>query len=239
MERPLLGGSHLKVDMAWRPRIEMIRARRYFRCKSQSKRAPTTCQHSLANARFRAMNFEAFKNAISSPAIRQVAIHWNEARGSGLMPAWSDIRPAALAPQLPIIWSYQFDRDRGGFTARLAGDRIEQIFGKSFRKLRLADAHSEGSFTWAYAMLERVVMEPAIHRSSGRVFKHLGRSGYGERIVMPLSGDGVLSDGILGATEYHYSRSAAGTSIEIRDTSEAWYSLRPVRQRSPKKGDPA
>ncbi|MBN9546231.1 MAG: PAS domain-containing protein [Alphaproteobacteria bacterium] len=174
------------------------------------------------------MNFKAFKDSISSPAIRQVAIHWNEARRSGLMPAWSDIRPAAMAEQLPIIWSYRFDRDRKEFTARLAGDHIEQIFGKSFRKLSLGDAHSEGSFSWAHALLERVVTEPALHRSYGRVFKHLGRSGYGERIALPLSADGVVSDGILGATEYHYFRPAAGALVES-DDSETWYSLRPER----------
>jgi hypothetical protein len=146
------------------------------------------------------------------------------------MPAWSDIRPAAMSPQLPIIWSYQFRRETREFTARLAGERIEQIFGKSFRKLSLSEAHSEGSFSWARELLERAVMEPAIHRSSGRVFKHLGRLGYGERIVLPLSSDGVLSDGILGATEYHYFRPLAGAPDIFGDDSESWYSLRPVRE---------
>jgi len=41
----------------------------------------------------------------------------------------------------------------------LAGKRIEQIFGKSFRKLRLADAHSENSFSWALDIIEALIAE--------------------------------------------------------------------------------
>ena len=44
------------------------------------------------------------------------------------MPAWQDIKPARIAAQLPIIWSYSYDQGTDEFTGRLAGDRIVQVF---------------------------------------------------------------------------------------------------------------
>lgn len=136
-----------------------------------------------------------------------MARHWIGACGSKDMPAWSDIQPARIAPQLPIVWSYRYDTASEEFVGRLAGDQISAIFGKGFRNLPLAQAQPAKDFSWIYALCKRVVAEPAIYHYTGRVFEQLGRYGYGERIMMPLSSDGRTSDGILGATLYqmgHY-----------------------------------
>jgi len=56
-----------------------------------------------------------------------------------------------------------------------------------------------------FARHKRVVAEPALYHGSGRVFHHEGRSGRGERIILPLAEDGRNGDGILGATIYELS----------------------------------
>jgi hypothetical protein len=141
------------------------------------------------------------------------------------MPSWPDIRPAQIYAQLPIVWSYKFDRKTGKFTGRLAGDRITQIFGKSFRGLPLAEAQPPEAYPSVYALCERVVMEPALYRRRGPIFKHLGRPGYGERIMLPLSSDGVLGDGILGATEYRHPRNGGDIPIPNTADGEEWLPL--------------
>jgi len=170
------------------------------------------------------MSFESFLSSITSAPLKAVALHWNTARGHRLMPSWDDLRPAAMAKQLPIIWSYKFDRSTGEFTGRLAGDRITEVFDKSLRGTRLQDFHPPEARPWVTAMLLRVVSEPALHLSSGRVFKQMDRIGSGQRIILPLAADGKMADGILGATEYH-SRISAEPPIQAATDVEEWFPL--------------
>jgi hypothetical protein len=148
------------------------------------------------------MDFLEFCQAIGSPALRAVALHWHEARGKKKMPAWQDIQPKAIAPYLPIVWSYRYDAVEGEFIGRLAGNRIAQAYGKNFRGLKLSQAHpSADRYAATHALFLRVISEPAIFRGSGRIFQLKGKFESGERIMLPLSSDGLAGDGIFGATE--------------------------------------
>jgi hypothetical protein len=177
------------------------------------------------------MNFAALLETIASASLRNVAIHWNEARKGRRMPNWSDIKPARFPAELPIIWAYKYHPESRDFIGRFAGERICQIFGKSFRGLPLAEAHPPEAFAWVHGLCVRVVTEPAMYRSCGQVFKRLDRPGYGERLMLPLSTDDVHGDGILGATEYHYLGNTSRVAQEIKTENECWGSLRPTRQR--------
>ena len=170
------------------------------------------------------MAIESFLSSITSTPLKAVALHWNAARGDRLMPSWDELRPAAMARQLPLIWSYRFDRSTGEFTGRLAGDRITEVFDKSLRGMRLQDFHPPEAVPWVTEMLLRVVSEPALQLSSGRVFKQMDRVGSGQRIILPLAADGKTADGILGATEYH-SRIAAELPIQAATDLEEWFPL--------------
>jgi hypothetical protein len=41
-----------------------------------------------------------------------------------------------------------------------------------------------------------------LHHSQGAVLEHIDRYGQGERIMMPLSDNGLSGDGLLGVTAY-------------------------------------
>ncbi len=168
------------------------------------------------------MNFQAFEQAIVSSALRHVAEHWNDARGSRAMPSWGDIRPAQIAAELPIVWSYKYDRTADTFTGRLAGEQIEKIFGKTIRGSPMAEIYPEEEFPRLFARSKRVVCEPALYRGEGMVFKHADHYGHGERIIMPLAGDGILGDGILGATKYQSLGGSPAVGISEYDD---WFPL--------------
>ncbi len=171
------------------------------------------------------MDFAAFMGVIASPGLRKVAAHWHEVRGARALPAWSDIRPAAIATQLPIVWSYKYDPATAAFTGRLAGEQITRIFGKDFRGASLAEVQPAAEFQWVYEMCRRIVREPALHRGEGRVYKHLDRYGSGERIILPLSGDGIVADGMIGATEYRVDANDGTTPVKPVRELEQWFSL--------------
>jgi hypothetical protein len=148
------------------------------------------------------MDFLEFCQSIGSPALRAVALHWNKVRGNKKMPSWQDLQPKAIAPHLPIVWAYRFDVESDEFIGRLAGDCIARAYGKSFRGMTLAQIHtSPDRYQTGRALLLRVISEPAIFRGNGRIYQIKGEFQSGERLVLPLSSNGILGDGVFGATE--------------------------------------
>jgi hypothetical protein len=171
-------------------------------------------------------SFAAFRSKICSPALQAIADHWNAVREPGKMPAWSDIRPAAIAPHLTRIWSFKYDRTTGDFTARLAGNQVTLGFGMSFRGTPLRDMYAAPSFEEAQARLTRLVCTPAFYRSSGKLFRVNGHVGEGERIILPLACDGKTGDGAFGASDYPpLPPGAMAGPVEVIHEMEEWFSV--------------
>jgi hypothetical protein len=169
------------------------------------------------------MSFAEFEKSIASLALKDLADHWNDARGNRTMPAWTDLKPKQIVKALPIIWAYTYDVKTDAFTGRLAGDRIVETFGKSFRGLPLSAIQPPDAFPWVHKQLRRVVLEPAAYHATGRVFQQSGRYGHGERIVLPLGG--IHGVGVIGATDYRRSGLIPGISAGPVGESETWFSL--------------
>ena len=167
------------------------------------------------------MSFQEFLSVVESPDLRQVAQHWNDARGGKKIPAWADIDPAAIARQLRIIWSWKYDRAADRFTGRLAGEEIDAVFGKSMRGADMKEFFKDRSYDVIFARNKKVVAIPCFAHGKGLVFIHAGRYGRGERIILPLADDGVHGDGIIGATVYRLTPpSAADESRDSKASGE-------------------
>jgi hypothetical protein len=169
------------------------------------------------------MSFTAFHARITSPDLVQVATEWDQARGGRAVPSFRDIRPAAIARQLPIVWAYSYEAASDEFIGRLAGDVINQIFGRNLKGLRLSELPPGLDVAFLSSRFRDVMRKPALFRGSGTVFRQEDRHGDGERIIMPLSEDGRSIDGIFGATQYQ-----TGISAMIAPTlseAEEWFPL--------------
>jgi hypothetical protein len=169
--------------------------------------------------------FDDFISSIKSSALRRITRYWVDAGDSKRLPAWSDLRPAPIKSDLPIVWSYKYDAANRSFTGRLAGEQIERLFGRNFRGLPLTEMHPTDRLPWVYDLCSRVVTEPAAFYGSGNICKQGEKFGAGERILLPLSTDGVLSDGILGATEYDLKFINSDRPFEPMNDREHWFSL--------------
>jgi hypothetical protein len=172
--------------------------------------------------------FESFLASIEAPALRAVAQHWQAARGSRKMPAWRDIDPTAIAPYLTVVWSWKYDRAADTMTGRLAGEEINALFGKNLRGVPMTEFFSAPEYDSIFARHRRVAVEPAFLHGAGIIFSHFGRSGVGERIVMPLAGDGERGDGIIGATVYQWvpaGRPSAQSPLEKPREAEIFFPL--------------
>src|SRR3569833_1615138 len=114
------------------------------------------------------------------------------------MPSWQRLKPSQIAQHLSIVWAYRFDRISRQFIGRLAGDRISECFGLLFRGARLQDIHTHHGFENSHAAMSRVALTPASYLNRGPRFQYMGRVVTGERIMLPLSSDGCICDGVLG-----------------------------------------
>ena len=168
------------------------------------------------------MSFAEFQASIVSSNLSQVALVWKKACQGRPMPAWSDISPAMLKPQLPIVWSYIYDADRDDFVGRLAGIAISNMSGGRFKGLWLSELRPPDMYPRSLARARRVVKEPALYRGEGLVYKTADNFGYGERIALPLSTDGHTPDGIFGATEYRNIADWDASSPAARTEIEHW-----------------
>lgn len=149
-------------------------------------------------------DFDDYLDLIRSERLRAIAKHWDLARAPGRMPSFRGLRPSGIAPQLPIIWVYSYDRATQEFTGRLAGDRITHAFGKNFRGAKLKDLHPPELLDIIQDHMQRLVEGPMLYHSCGRLFRRGAREGVGERIMMPLADDGIHGDGLLGASDYDF-----------------------------------
>jgi hypothetical protein len=170
------------------------------------------------------MEFSQFDQSILSPDLKAVAAHWNAARGDKLMPSWNDLQPAAMAKQLPKVWSYVYDPEHDEFVGRLGGEAIARIFGKAIKGARLSELVPIIGRERMAARLKRVMELPALVSGSGPLFTQIDRYGVGERIIMPLASDGMHAESVLGATEYSV-KGMIPSEISALEELEQWFPL--------------
>jgi hypothetical protein len=177
-------------------------------------------------------NLQSLEDKIKSPALRTVYDHWCAARGDRLMPAWRDIDAAAIGKYLAKTWAWRFDPAQDTFIGRLAGEDITAVLGREIRGRRFADCFPSHSAAMVEARHRKVIRDPAIMFTTGRVYVLTGGYGLGERIVLPLSEDGVTGDGVLGVTDYRLNMSdvrSVGATIDHDDEKISYYPLAPTR----------
>ncbi|MBI1261726.1 MAG: PAS domain-containing protein [Rhizobiales bacterium] len=148
------------------------------------------------------MSFALLLAKIESPALKTLALHWQEARGTKQMPAWRDINPARIARQLPDIWSWKYDPAIDDFIGRLVGENINQTLGESIRGKRASEFFRNRGGSAMIDRARRVIAEPCYFHSHGSVYANLARHVEGERIILPLAEDGWSADSVLGMTVY-------------------------------------
>jgi hypothetical protein len=158
------------------------------------------------------MSFRDFHQTVISPDLQAIAAHWDAARGAKRMPAFRDIDPVMLGRALRYVWAWKYDRATGDFTNRLAGEEIVRAFGKSPRGMKMTEFFAPEAYREFLPWHLRVIDEPAFLHGAGKVYSQVDRNFTGERIMLPLSEDGVTGDGVLGATVYLASAGVGAAS---------------------------
>lgn len=138
--------------------------------------------------------------AIKSQRLRMLLEHYLDVRGGRRMPSRRDIDAVCLGPVLPIIWVNEYEPAAGTFRYRLAGEQVNEIFGRSVAGRLLSDFVVGDRFRVTNEAFLKVMNEQVALLASGPVYRCTDRIAMGERLVLPLSSDGENADGLIGAT---------------------------------------
>ncbi len=114
----------------------------------------------------------------------------------------SAIDPTAIAPILSSIWLCDYLPADRRFRMRLAGEEINQLYGRNVTQCYFEDIIAPPLLDDVMRRYRRVVEEPAILHCSGHIYLASNRSEVGERLVLPLSDDSGAIMQVIGATVY-------------------------------------
>jgi len=168
-------------------------------------------------------NFDNFLSHIQSPALRVIAQRWNEARGARQMPAWADLNSPTLSPYFKMLWAFQYYPEAEEFRGWFAGSRLNKWVDKSFSGGRLQDLASSTSYENIRQRLTKAIAGPSFWRTSGCLFIVDDLEVRGERIALPMSSNGKLADGVVGASDF-VSPPLLGMA-ELVYENEEWYEI--------------
>lgn len=116
------------------------------------------------------------------------------------MPSRQDIDALRLGPVLPFIWLSDFEAAHNTFRYRLAGEEVNAVFGTRITGLLLSDLVKGARFEAVNSLFLRVIDEGLALHAEGPVYRCTDRMTLGERLVLPLSSDGEVADGLVGVT---------------------------------------
>ena len=136
---------------------------------------------------------------------RLVALYdyWLElAAAAGGLPALSAFDPLRLTDLLPHIWVVEVDDDTHRFRMRLAGEEINQIYGRNVGGHYFANLFSPTDLPTIVARYSRALRDPAVFYAQGAVYAAAGRRSIGERLGLPMLGRSGRTSILIGATLY-------------------------------------
>ena len=143
---------------------------------------------------------------VGSEALRQLLAYWYDRRGQRVLPALGDIDPTDIPSILGQIWLCDHLDGGGRFRYRLAGEKINAFWGGNIAGKHLEEIVPPGRLESAAEKLRMACELPAIiyDRICLSLTDEISRNG--ERMILPLSDDGVRVNVLLGAAHGNWDR---------------------------------
>ena len=153
------------------------------------------------------MGYSGFEVATPPPIadahLRSLSQYWRErAQAAGGLPSIQAFDPLYLPKVLQHIWIVEVDGATQRFRVRLAGEKINAIYGRNIGRQYFRDVYDPSDLDIIVARYGRCLTQPAIFRATGSVYAAAGRLTAGERFALPMLGRGGVTDTLLGATVY-------------------------------------
>lgn len=143
---------------------------------------------------------DALARKMRTESLRVLLKHWRVIKGPLLMPSRHRIDATEFGIVLPSVWLCDYERETDRFRYRLTGERVAKRFGHKLSRHYLDDNTDPDYYPRVHRYYRNVVDFPAVLYIYGRLYAETENPVHGERILLPLSEDGVTVQSIIGAT---------------------------------------
>lgn len=151
---------------------------------------------------------------VDDPRLDALWRHWLAARAGRRMPSRRSIDPTAMPATLPHLFLYDFDAATGRFYCRLSGEEINLVVGINCSHRFLDEMFPPPIFAVVNDRYTHIVRTPTMAHMRGTINMANGASVPGERLILPLSDDGVVATGLIGGSIYRLPAAfTAGTWV--------------------------
>lgn len=141
---------------------------------------------------------------LSDPLVLHMLDHWRSKCDGRAMPRPEDINPAEIARYLPNLLMLQVDHEPFDLTYRLMGEEVVHSHGGNFRGRSVKSLDQErpnfGTMLFSFYKYIADICRP-IGAGGNLLFMGRGHMTF-ESVYMPLSGDGIRTTRIMGASSY-------------------------------------
>jgi hypothetical protein len=139
---------------------------------------------------------------LTSSALRAVARWWLSTYTPGRLPHRNEIDLDAIKLALPYVWLIEHIPEDDAFRYRLAGEHVNGVFGSSLRGKYLGEIIEPHMLDTVRDRFLHTLKTPGVVYAVGRVYMRIGGYREGERLILPLSDDGVTGTHLFGVTDY-------------------------------------
>ncbi len=138
----------------------------------------------------------------ADPRIYEFFEAWNDLRAGRLVPRKAAFDPSRVASLLNAVWLYRFDADIDDFVCSLAGENVNDAWGRSIRGRCLRDIVGEKDHPVVLRRWQQIVSVPLIHY--GAIQERMSRlaTRRAERLIVPLTDDNDVPAFTLGLSLY-------------------------------------
>ena len=125
----------------------------------------------------------------AGPEILQFFSAWHAIRGDRIVPYRRDFDPIAIPALLSSIWLYRYEHERGDFVCRLAGEDVNEAWGRNIKGRTLREVIGAHDHPMVLERWRRIVSGPMLHYGFAverMTNQELRRA---ERLILPLAND--------------------------------------------------
>ncbi|WP_339850843.1 PAS domain-containing protein [uncultured Nisaea sp.] len=140
---------------------------------------------------------------------------WVDARGDALVPARKAFSPVTIPELLSFIWIYKFDPEQDDFICQLAGETVNDAWGKSIRGRRLREIVGEKDFPTVRTRWATIVGRPAALYGTVEEKLAFQATWQAERLLLPMSSEDGTIDVIIGLSLYTLQRRATDEKLGV------------------------
>lgn len=141
----------------------------------------------------------------ADPKVMDFLGAWKSARNGRLVPFRHEFDPLAAPSLLRFAWIYRFDQEVGDYVCQLAGEAINDTWGRRINSLTLLEIVGEHDHPVVTARWKKVLETPLVQYGSFSNSNPIILNFEAERLVLPMASRSGEIDTILGLSLYRIS----------------------------------